>query len=146
MLEAPALRADMFGSPERKLVPGRSVMTPAKKETIMEKVAGKAAWDSDSDDDDGWPEGMSPPKTIHFHIPQSGILKTPRTWTLNVDYLLTTYSKRSEPKDCGRFALFGWRRSRRFGRVQPDDRQEDAIDRGGHLLMMRRSSKSSDPL
>ena len=69
-----------------------SVLTPAKKsaqrgkeknkEEIENSYASKAGiWDSDSDDDDeGLPEGMSPPKTMQFHIPQSKLLKTPGTW------------------------------------------------------------------
>lgn len=36
-------------------------------------------WDSDSDDDDGGDMGfgMSPPKTMQFHVPQPRLLRTP---------------------------------------------------------------------
>lgn len=33
-------------------------------------------WDSDSDDEREM-EGMSPPKTMQFHVPQSRLLRTP---------------------------------------------------------------------
>lgn len=33
-------------------------------------------WDSDSDDEGGL-EGMSPPKTMQFHVPQTRLLRTP---------------------------------------------------------------------
>ena len=69
-----------------------SVLTPARKnaqggkeknkEETEKSYSSKARiWDSDSDDDDeGLPEGMSPPKTMQFHIPQSKLLKTPGRW------------------------------------------------------------------
>ena len=37
----------------------------------------KGVWDSDSDDDGGLEEGMSPPKTMQFHIPRERLLRTP---------------------------------------------------------------------
>ena len=82
--EAPQLRQEFFGSPAKaKRVPGVSVLTPAKSTARRDQEGegarskGKAAvWDSDSDDED-LPEGMSPPKTMQFHIPQSKLLKTP---------------------------------------------------------------------
>ena len=94
MMEAPQLRAELFNSPAKgraARVPGVSVLTPAKKkepakgagtEEAANFVAhGKTSakvWDSDSEDDDeGLPEGMSPPKTMQFHIPQSKLLQTP---------------------------------------------------------------------
>lgn len=94
MMEAPQLNAELFNSPAKNRpprVPGVSVLTPAKKkataypaEADVEpeyKNHGKAkakAWDSDSEeDDDDLLEGMSPPKTMQFHIPQSKLLKTP---------------------------------------------------------------------
>lgn len=55
--------------------PGTSVLTPAKG------GAGKRSdWDSDEeqfgyDDDDEL--GLSPPKTMQFHVPQSRLMKTP---------------------------------------------------------------------
>jgi DASH complex subunit ASK1 len=82
MLEAPQLRPELFASPERRQrVPGVSVLAAAKpiKENGGDQVGtfGAGAWDSDSDDDNGLPAGMSPPKTLQFHIPQSKLLKTP---------------------------------------------------------------------
>ncbi|KAJ5358993.1 uncharacterized protein N7496_011406 [Penicillium cataractarum] len=51
--------------------PGTSVLTPAKKYGGHQSV-----WDSDDDlDDEDF--GPSPPKTMHFHIPQSRLMKTP---------------------------------------------------------------------
>ena len=93
LVPAPELHAEIFDSPARaKRIPGVSVLTPAKKNLHMEESKGegenvigkgmpkKGIWDSDSDDEDedgGLPEGMSPPKTMQFHIPQSKLLKTP---------------------------------------------------------------------
>jgi DASH complex subunit ASK1 len=90
MMEAPQLNAAIFNSPVRApRVPGVSVLTPAKpkpRDMPHEELEENASistrshkthvWDSDSDDD-GLPEGMSPPKTMQFHIPQSKLLKTP---------------------------------------------------------------------
>ncbi|KAI4243877.1 MAG: hypothetical protein L6R40_003259 [Gallowayella cf. fulva] len=82
-MPAPELHSEIFGTPaRRKKVPGVSVLTPAKgKRTPARKPAGaeKAIWasDSDSDDDDDEGGGMSPPKTIQFHVPQSRLLRTP---------------------------------------------------------------------
>ena len=100
MMEAPQLNAELFNSPAKNRpprVPGVSVLTPAKKkaggmEAGMEEAAafkshGKSrakVWDSDSEEDDeGLPEGMSPPKTMQFHIPQSKLLKTPGMLTFS---------------------------------------------------------------
>lgn len=99
MMEAPKLNAEIFKSPAKsKRVPGVSVLTPAKKtvsqrdvdEDMQEdakpleatKMKSAKVWDSDSDDDDdeGLLEGMSPPKTMQFHIPQSKLLRTPGRW------------------------------------------------------------------
>ncbi|KAL9104990.1 MAG: hypothetical protein Q9187_008840 [Circinaria calcarea] len=88
-MPAPELRAEMFGpSAQSRRIPGVSVMTPAKKSARKGKgddldnramPSKTGIWDSDSDDDEGLPEGMSPPKTMQFHIPQSKLLKTPGT-------------------------------------------------------------------
>ncbi|KAJ5902108.1 hypothetical protein N7495_002636 [Penicillium taxi] len=48
--------------------PGMSVLTPAKK-----YGGNSAMWDSDDDLDNE----ISPPKTMHFHIPQSRLMQTP---------------------------------------------------------------------
>lgn len=96
---APQLHSEIFGTPaQRTKVPGVSVLTPARgglKRTSSQRREGKTLaagegdgkrrdriWDSDSEDDDyegggagGF--GMSPPKTIQFHVPQSRLLRTP---------------------------------------------------------------------
>ncbi|KAL8782930.1 MAG: hypothetical protein Q9213_004986 [Squamulea squamosa] len=88
-IPAPELHSEIFGTPARRTrVPGVSVLTPARgkptpgrKGTTGADVRGgngkeKGIWDSDSDDEDV-DGGMSPPKTMQFHIPQSRMLKTP---------------------------------------------------------------------
>ncbi|KAL8793779.1 MAG: hypothetical protein Q9195_003609 [Heterodermia aff. obscurata] len=80
---APELHAEIFESPLRRTrVPGVSLLTPAKgKGGAREKVGGKqtekGVWDSDSDDEGGLEEGLSPPKTMQFHIPKERLLRTP---------------------------------------------------------------------
>ncbi|MCJ1355975.1 MAG: DASH complex subunit ask1 [Icmadophila ericetorum] len=96
-LAAPVLRREIFGSPAKtSRIPGVSVLTPAKNKTPGKgrlqsngngnEIGGDAGggkggvWDRDSDEEDSDGEfmgGMSPPKTIQFHIPQSRLLKTP---------------------------------------------------------------------
>lgn len=85
LIEAPKLHAEIFDSPAKdRRIPGVSVLTPAKNTPRKGEVfdddetrrSKAAVWDSDSDDE-GWLEGMSPPKTMQFHIPQSKLLKTP---------------------------------------------------------------------
>lgn len=103
---APTLHAEIFDSPLRRpRVPGVSVFTPARKQRETAPEGGKAhddvftsmrkgeekdkqtgrrggvrnianIWDSDSDDEGGL-EGMSPPKTMQFHVPQTRLLRTP---------------------------------------------------------------------
>ncbi|MCJ1381202.1 DASH complex subunit ask1 [Xylographa soralifera] len=81
MAPPPEVRAEIFDTPARaKRVPGISVLTPARSK--VDKGPGRDAgrgvgWESDSDDEDGMPQGMSPPKTMQFYIPQSRLLKTP---------------------------------------------------------------------
>lgn len=42
------------------------------------KVKQQQIWDSDSDDDESdVGAGMSPPKTMQFHVPQPRLLRTP---------------------------------------------------------------------
>lgn len=84
---APELHAEIFESPLRRTrVPGVSVLTPAKgKGGVTGKIGDgggamgteKGVWDSDSDDDGGLEDGMSPPKTMQFHIPRERLLRTP---------------------------------------------------------------------
>ena len=92
-MPAPQLHSEIFGTPaRRKNIPGVSVLTPARgKRTPSQKrgstragedAAAAAAgrretWDSDSDDDEDTGLGMSPPKTMQFHVPQSKLLRTP---------------------------------------------------------------------
>lgn len=95
---APELHAEIFDTPARSgRTPGISVLKPAAKTMntkgemwsavqrtpradTIEKGKARGVWDSDSDEDGGdggYPEGMSPPKTMQFHIPQSKLLRTP---------------------------------------------------------------------
>ncbi|KAL9607506.1 MAG: hypothetical protein Q9167_007580, partial [Letrouitia subvulpina] len=103
MVPAPELHAEIFGSPaQRRRIPGVSVLTPAKGKTPKRRARekdeeaedvddgsaseweereetrrkGRDVWDSDEDSDEGF-AGMSPPKTIQFHVPQTRLLKTP---------------------------------------------------------------------
>ncbi|KAL9595492.1 MAG: hypothetical protein Q9219_006421 [cf. Caloplaca sp. 3 TL-2023] len=91
---APQLHSEIFGTPARRTrIPGVSVLTPAKEnrtpsqkraaamrtpgEDVVAAAEGrKGVWDSDSDEEDEGP-GMSPPKTMQFHVPQSNLLRTP---------------------------------------------------------------------
>ncbi|KAL8835494.1 MAG: hypothetical protein Q9170_003296 [Blastenia crenularia] len=84
---APQLHSEIFGTPARRMkVPGVSVLTPARsKRTPSQKRAARTPgddagkreiWESDSDDEEDGP-GMSPPKTMQFHVPQSKLLRTP---------------------------------------------------------------------
>lgn len=85
---APQLHSEIFGTPARRTkIPGVSVLTPAQgKRTPSQKRGARTAaegneartgaWDSDSDEDEDGP-GMSPPKTMQFHVPQSRLLRTP---------------------------------------------------------------------
>ncbi|MCJ1444944.1 MAG: DASH complex subunit ask1 [Stictis urceolatum] len=82
--EAPQLHLDFSTPAKNKRIPGVSVLTPAKSsarkpsrsndESTRPNVT--ASWDSDSDEEE-LAEGMSPPKTMQFHVPQSKLLKTP---------------------------------------------------------------------
>ena len=96
MEAAPELHTHLFETPGKaRRVPGVSVLTPVRKGVgggalgaagtgprDGDAGAGKGkevlstGWDSDSDEE-GLPEGMSPPKTMQFHIPQSKLLRTP---------------------------------------------------------------------
>ncbi|MCJ1271233.1 DASH complex subunit ask1 [Lobaria immixta] len=89
---APELHPEIFDSPVRRpRVPGVSILTPARKRDTPggksrsalggEDLVGAGRkmadiWDSDSDDEREM-EGMSPPKTMQFHVPQSRLLRTP---------------------------------------------------------------------
>ena len=86
----PELHGEIFSSPPRKpRTPGVSVLTPARHRenqnqpvlTPGAKPAARNAYHSDDDDldDSDLQFDASPPKTMHFHIPQSRLLKTPGT-------------------------------------------------------------------
>ncbi|KAL8741008.1 MAG: hypothetical protein Q9190_006343 [Brigantiaea leucoxantha] len=102
MAPAPELHAEIFGSPAtRRRIPGISILTPGKgRPTPRREVArsedegrddidhgyrgrsGKERerdpWDSDdSDSEEGFGGGMSPPKTMQFYVPQTRLLRTP---------------------------------------------------------------------
>ena len=59
------------------------MLTPARGRTHSAAESGKRGkqqqmWDSDSDDgEDAMGVGMSPPKTMQFHVPQPRLLRTP---------------------------------------------------------------------
>ena len=81
---APQLHSEIFDTPARRTrVPGVSVLTPATRRKHSAAESGKRGkqqqiWDSDSDDDEGdMGAGMSPPKTMQFHVPQPRLLRTP---------------------------------------------------------------------
>ena len=88
-IEAPELHAEIFDSPARRgRIPGVSVLTPAKRRKeggarseVADATNGAKAkaslWDSDSEDDDVGAAGMSPPKTMQFHIPHGRLVRTP---------------------------------------------------------------------
>lgn len=86
-MPAPQLHSEIFGTPaQRKTVPGVSVLTPARGKrtpsqqravkTPSEDTGRRGIWESNSDDEDEG-LGMSPPKTMQFHVPQSKLLRTP---------------------------------------------------------------------
>ena len=80
---APQLHAELFDTPAGKgRVPGVSVLTPGKgaeKEDMMTMGSSSRyrddLWNSDEDADAG--AGISPPKTMQFHVPQSRLVRTP---------------------------------------------------------------------
>ncbi|KAI9816213.1 MAG: DASH complex subunit ask1 [Pycnora praestabilis] len=96
---APQLHSEIFSSPVRasfstrqqpqqqqQRTPGVSVQTPMTKKRGLDDSASMEGggeerlggiWDSDSEGEEGEGMGMSPPKTMQFHIPQSRLLQTP---------------------------------------------------------------------
>lgn len=79
---APQLHAEIFDTPARTgRIPGVSILTPGRrlgKDDAPSQQGQSAAhdvdlWDSDEDID----AGMSPPKTMQFHVPQSRLVRTP---------------------------------------------------------------------
>jgi DASH complex subunit ASK1 len=73
---APQLRADIFSPAKTPRTPGVSVQTPAKGRQPMSINRTNTIFD-DSDEEEEYEQGFSPPKTIQFHIPQSKLLQTP---------------------------------------------------------------------
>lgn len=121
---APELHAEIFDTPARKgggagttRVPGISVLTPAKGfgrtpagKTMPGGAGGQGKgkgnlWDSDDDDEDfdddgegGGMRGMSPPKTIQFHVPQSRMVQTPGQCICPVHSISTQILPQSQGK------------------------------------------------
>lgn len=97
LIAAPQLHSEIFGSPVRKgRVPGVSVLTPAKgfkqgggRTELSARREAKTPregngnekgdmWDSDSEGEEvEGGGGMSPPKTMQFHVPQAKLMRTP---------------------------------------------------------------------
>ncbi|KAL4915087.1 DASH complex subunit Ask1-domain-containing protein [Aspergillus aurantiobrunneus] len=87
--EAPQLNSELFSSPLKPQTPGTSRKarpsgnrprgTPKPGTSVLTPAKGKRGeWDSDEDQFDEDDElGLSPPKTMQFHIPQSRLMKTP---------------------------------------------------------------------
>ncbi len=133
-IAAPELPAEIFDTPARKSrIPGVSILTPARRRkpsTASSAARGKSqevargVW-SDSDDDDDGEEavGMSPPKTMQFHVPQGRLMRTPGKDLLlrRVELILGSAVKAGHPMltlgsagglqtHCGRFATDSWRK------------------------------------
>ncbi len=92
-IAAPELHAEIFDTPARKgRIPGVSILTPARRKKPSaadsasrgkSKEVARGIWsdsDDDDDDDDGAALGMSPPKTMQFHVPQGRLMRTPGTY------------------------------------------------------------------
>ncbi|KAL2865339.1 DASH complex subunit ASK1 [Aspergillus lucknowensis] len=118
--EAPQLNSELFSSPLKPQTPGTSrkghpswnrprgipkpgtsVWTPAKG-----GFGKRRQWDSDDDqfgDDDEDELGLSPPKTMQFHIPQSRLMKTPAKEASRriVEQLLLTAGANDTTEDLG---------------------------------------------
>ena len=87
VIAAPELHAEIFDTPARKgRVPGVSVLTPARDRagSAARKRSQDIGWDDSDDEEDGEPMGMSPPKTMQFHVPQGRLMKTPGMFNLEV--------------------------------------------------------------
>lgn len=140
IIAAPELHAEIFGSPARKgRVPGVSVLTPAKAgikegggrnevavrrdQTPRQGMVGKEGgdlWDSESEGEEA-EGGMSPPKTMQFHVPQARLMRTPGWFFLSpfsfflsfvkvgVVMLTSECSKGGVEADCGGSAAYCWR-------------------------------------
>lgn len=84
-IAAPQLHAEIFDTPARNArVPGVSVLTPARARSTIKTNSTKkpmlqqGGWDSDEDEDMVLGDmGISPPKTMQFHVPQAGLMRTP---------------------------------------------------------------------
>ncbi|KAL3467618.1 DASH complex subunit Ask1-domain-containing protein [Aspergillus heterothallicus] len=122
--EAPQLNPELFSSPLKPQTPGTnrkrrpsgnrlhttpkpgtSVLTPAKR-----GFGKRSDWDSDDgdqfndDEDENEDEmGLSPPKTMQFHIPQSRLMKTPAKEASRriVEQLLYTAGANDTTEDIG---------------------------------------------
>ena len=67
-------------------MPCVSVLTPARDRarSAARKRSQDIGWDDSDDEEDGEPMGMSPPKTIQFHVPQGRLMRTPGMFDLEV--------------------------------------------------------------
>lgn len=132
-IPVPELHSEIFSSPQRRAprTPGVSVLAATKTArglTPKHKTATRTGgWDSDDDIDDdygedGLLEGMSPPKTMQFHVPQSRLLQTPgRSFIpglfppdvclpIRITYLTRLLSTRSKQAHRPRYPPYGRRR------------------------------------
>ncbi|KAL2796756.1 DASH complex subunit Ask1-domain-containing protein [Aspergillus keveii] len=118
--EAPRLNSELFSSPFKPQTPGtgrkrrssgnRLRITPKPGTSVLTPAKGgfgkRSEWDSDDDqfnDDDDDELGLSPPKTMQFHIPQSRLMKTPAKEASRriVEQLLYTAGANDTTEDIG---------------------------------------------
>jgi len=102
-IAAPELHAEIFDTPARKSrIPGVSILTPARgrKPSAASSATrgkshevGRGVWSDSDDEDDGEAVGMSPPKTMQFHVPQGKLMRTPGKYFLVVKFFLRSMDK-----------------------------------------------------
>ena len=93
-IAAPELHAEIFDTPARKSrIPGVSVLTPARGRKGSfpggavrgrSQEAGRGVWSDSDDDDEVEGYGMSPPKTMQFHVPQGRLMRTPGMFSITL--------------------------------------------------------------
>lgn len=61
-----------------------SVLTPARDRagSAVRKRSQDICWDDSDGEEDGELMGMSPPKTMQFHVPQGRLMRTPGMFDL----------------------------------------------------------------
>ncbi|KAL2813688.1 DASH complex subunit Ask1-domain-containing protein [Aspergillus granulosus] len=117
--EAPQLNSELFSSPFKPQTPGtgrkrrpsgnRPRITPRPGTSVLASANSgfgkRSDWDSDDDqfNDDDDELGISPPKTMQFHIPQSRLMKTPAKEASRriVEQLLYTAGANDTTEDIG---------------------------------------------